>query len=144
MRYLIILVALVLFSSCNPSDPEVDQAPIDQTILQKDKDHKVVICHKADDVTYIKIEIAKSALDAHLAHGDGSPGEAVPGMEGYVFTEECECEEMLWECGQVWTTANGYSFETVLIGNQCWLKENLNVGTMMTNNSAMIIKQTTE
>ena len=34
-----------------------------------DKDHKVTICHLAAK-KYVKISIAKSALPAHLAHGD--------------------------------------------------------------------------
>ena len=35
-------------------------------------------------------------------------------------------------CGQPFTdTRNGQSFETVQIGNQCWMKENLKVGNMI-------------
>ncbi len=35
-------------------------------------------------------------------------------------------------CGNTFTVINtGYSFSTVLIGSQCWMAENLNVGTMI-------------
>jgi formylglycine-generating enzyme required for sulfatase activity len=38
------------------------------------KTHKVDVCHAAGNGAYVKISIARSALPAHLAHGDELPG----------------------------------------------------------------------
>ena len=35
------------------------------------------------------INVAEQAYQSHVDHGDGSPGEAVPGMDGYNFGEDC-------------------------------------------------------
>jgi len=37
-----------------------------------------------------------------------------------------------WQCGDL-LTYEGQEYATVLIGNQCWMAENLNVGTMINN-----------
>jgi hypothetical protein len=50
---------------------------------------QVRICHKAGPTGYILIEINGNAEDAHRAHGDARPGEAVPGQPGKVFDESC-------------------------------------------------------
>ena len=35
----------------------------------------------------------------------------------------------IWECGEPITDErDGQSYNTVLIGDQCWMKENLNIG----------------
>lgn len=49
---------------------------------------KVDVCHRTDG-GYSRINISRNALDAHMNHGDAQPGEAVPGMSGYEFTENC-------------------------------------------------------
>lgn len=51
--------------------------------------NKVDVCHSEGNGSYHLISINENAYAAHLAHGDGQPGDAVPGMEGKVFTEDC-------------------------------------------------------
>jgi hypothetical protein len=54
---------------------------------------KVDVCHyDADAGTFHKINISENAFQKHLDHGDAAPGEAVPTMPGYVFTDSCEPE----------------------------------------------------
>ncbi len=42
-----------------------------------------------------------------------------------------------WSCGDL-LVYGGQSYTTVQIGNQCWMAENLNVGTMIQGNSAQM------
>jgi hypothetical protein len=49
----------------------------------------VDICHKNGNGSYSLIEINPNALQAHLAHGDGTPGGAVAGQPGKVFGADC-------------------------------------------------------
>jgi hypothetical protein len=41
---------------------------------------------------YVMINVGIAAEPAHLAHGDGKPGEAVPGQPGRVFTAGCNVQ----------------------------------------------------
>jgi hypothetical protein len=51
---------------------------------------KVDVCHlDRDSGTYILINISQNAFQAHADHGDGSPGDAVLGMVGMEFAEDC-------------------------------------------------------
>lgn len=50
---------------------------------------KVAVCHSDDDGTFRLIEVGAPALPAHIRHGDGAPGGAVPGRPGFVFDEAC-------------------------------------------------------
>jgi hypothetical protein len=51
---------------------------------------KIDVCHyDADGGTYHKINISGNAYDQRLAHGDATPGDLFPGMEGYEFDGEC-------------------------------------------------------
>jgi hypothetical protein len=50
---------------------------------------KIEVCHLTEDGTYIKITVGEPGLAAHLAHGDGVPGDPVPGMPGKVFAGDC-------------------------------------------------------
>ena len=50
---------------------------------------KVKLCHKTGNGSYHLIEVSVSAEPAHIAHGDGKPGQAVPGSMGRVFTASC-------------------------------------------------------
>lgn len=50
---------------------------------------KVDVCHAEGNGTYILINISENAYPAHVEHGDASPGEPVPGMEGMIFSEDC-------------------------------------------------------
>ena len=48
---------------------------------KKKKQHKVNVCHRTGEYgeSYVLIRISKSALPAHLKHGDARPGDQVPG-----------------------------------------------------------------
>jgi hypothetical protein len=46
---------------------------------KKDKPHKVTICHRTGDSSYVRIRISNRALKAHLKHGDAYPGATVSG-----------------------------------------------------------------
>ena len=55
-----------------------------------DKDAKVDLCHASGDGHDLKSVSAKAA-NGHLKnHDDGLPGDAIPGMDGYNFDENCE------------------------------------------------------
>lgn len=49
---------------------------------------KVSLCHRTGAGFYVLINVSINAEPAHLAHGDGKPGEAVPGGGG-TFTATC-------------------------------------------------------
>jgi hypothetical protein len=53
---------------------------------------KVDVCHLEGNGSYHKISVSDNAYDSHIAHGDAAPGDPVPGMEGYVFGEDCQPE----------------------------------------------------
>ena len=44
-----------------------------QNLSQADKDAKVTVCHRLGNDNYRQLEIERSALDAHLGHGDIYP-----------------------------------------------------------------------
>jgi hypothetical protein len=50
---------------------------------------KVQNCHKTGQGTFHLISIDISAVPDHVAHGDGSPGDAVPNMTGFIFGADC-------------------------------------------------------
>lgn len=51
----------------------------------------IAICHYDEDGDqYFELSIALSSEGAHRAHGDGQAGDAVPGMEGFQFDEQCQ------------------------------------------------------
>jgi len=53
------------------------------------QDQKVQVCHKAGNGTFHLISIDVNALAAHVSHGDGKPGDPVPGMPGLIFGPNC-------------------------------------------------------
>ena len=54
-------------------------------------DGKLAVCHRTQGTNgFVLISIAAVALDAHLAHGDGRPGEHVPGQPDRTFGSGCE------------------------------------------------------
>src|SRR5215475_14143842 len=50
---------------------------------------KVPDCHLTGNGTFHLIVISSNALPAHVAHGDGQPGQAVPNMPGFIFGDNC-------------------------------------------------------
>lgn len=53
---------------------------------------KVDVCHMEGNGSFHLINVSENALPAHLAHGDGLPGQAVPEREHYVFGDDCGTE----------------------------------------------------
>ena len=52
-------------------------------------DVKVPICHRSQPAEYHLIHVSVAAQPAHVAHGDGAVGDAVPNQPGLVFGPEC-------------------------------------------------------
>ncbi len=50
---------------------------------------KVDVCHSISNGSFIHINVSENAFEAHVGHGDVSPGEGVPGMVGYEFDAGC-------------------------------------------------------
>jgi hypothetical protein len=50
---------------------------------------KVDDCHRTGQGTFHLISIDINGLPAHIAHGDGKPGDAVPNMSGFIFGPNC-------------------------------------------------------
>lgn len=54
------------------------------------KANKVDVCHATGNGSYHLINISEKAVAKHMAnHGDGLRGDAVPGMTGYSFDDDC-------------------------------------------------------
>lgn len=54
------------------------------------KNNKVDVCHSEGNGTYHLINIAENTVQKHIDnHGDGLPGDAVPGMEDLNFSADC-------------------------------------------------------
>ena len=50
---------------------------------------KVQLCHRTGNGSFHLIDVSVDAEPAHLAHGDGKPGQAVPGQPGKTFSASC-------------------------------------------------------
>ena len=50
---------------------------------------KVAVCHRNRPGDFVLIQVAVAAEPAHVAHGDGAIGGAVPGQSGMVFGPDC-------------------------------------------------------
>ncbi len=48
-----------------------------------------------------------------------------------------DCEPPQWACGDPITDIDGNIYNTVQIGDQCWMAENLNIGTMINGSQTM-------
>ena len=49
------------------------------------------ICHFDSELgSYTLLDLVDRAAEAHRRHGDAGPGEAVPGISGFVFDEDCQ------------------------------------------------------
>jgi uncharacterized protein (TIGR02145 family) len=58
--------------------------------------------------------------------------------------EYCHTGVCGFDCGTDTVTYGGQTYNTVLIGTQCWFKENLNIGTMVTGATTMTDNSTIE
>jgi hypothetical protein len=56
---------------------------------EEEEGPKVNMCHRTGAGFYVLINISVSAEPAHLAHGDGYPGQMVPGQATQRFTSTC-------------------------------------------------------
>ncbi|MDH3753076.1 MAG: hypothetical protein OEU32_04305 [Acidimicrobiia bacterium] len=79
------LLALVLVPTAASARP--DGGPKASSGL--DGKTKVELCHVNGEGVAKLVSIAPTAVDAHEGHGDGVPGGAVAGMDGYEFDETC-------------------------------------------------------
>ena len=57
---------------------------------------KMSICHRTEGTNkFILISVAESAVEAHLAQGDGRVGDPVPGQPGMKFGADCALVPMV-------------------------------------------------
>lgn len=75
---------------------------------------KVDVCHLEGNGSYHLINISDNAYPAHVEHGDASPGEAVPGMPGFKFAEDCS----FVPAGPI--VEPGYNPDAVLLAGARW------------------------
>ena len=57
--------------------------------VQEEEGPKVSLCHRTGAGFFVLISVGIAAEPAHIAHGDGKPGEAVPSQAGRFFTSTC-------------------------------------------------------
>jgi len=80
-------LALAACADVQPIAPRAPTAGITEALKGATK---VEVCHHSEETnSYILISIAPAALPAHLAHGDGQPGDPVPGQFGMRFGPDC-------------------------------------------------------
>lgn len=70
---------------------------------------RTLVCHLTGTGAYIPLTINGNAVAAHRSHGDALPGEAVPGMPGYVFDSDCVPLRLPTDLTGVW--AGTYSWD---------------------------------
>jgi len=85
------------------------------------------------------------AAHGEVSNGEGAwgEGESFPGKNWAMYFE-C-IPPSVWECGDPITDErDGQDYNTVLIGDQCWMAENLNIGTMIDGSQNMTNNQVIE
>jgi hypothetical protein len=110
-----LFLALLLLAGCDSVDtlgPEGASPAIDAAAGAAPA--RAAVCHLTDTGDYIKITVSSRAYAAHVRHGDGGIGEAVPGMPGFTFDEDCNpfSDEpiepvLLWDNGSIVTHPGG-------------------------------------
>lgn len=60
---------------------------------------KVDVCHVDDEGNYNLINVSDNAIDKHIAHGDATPGDEVPGTAGYEFQRSDVQQRRRNNCG---------------------------------------------
>ena len=66
-----------------------DVAPGTFATLNGQRANDTVVCHARGNGTYVALSVNANAVDAHLRHGDGTPGAAAP-AGNQVFSSTCE------------------------------------------------------
>ena len=88
----------VLTTSCGNTTNPVAPAPAGPPSLTDASDStsnradgtKVQLCHRTGGANpFVPLTVAAAAVDAHIEHGDGRPGQPVPGMAGMTFNADC-------------------------------------------------------
>lgn len=86
-------IILLTISCENLTEVNQDLNMQSETTDVKSSRTMVEICHVNGRGDYRKITIAEAAYEAHIAHGDAAIGDAVPGLDGFIFGDNCEIEE---------------------------------------------------
>jgi hypothetical protein len=77
-------------TASSSSGPYTDSDPSHYLGVQPDDGQegpKITLCHRTGAGFYVRIEVGASAEPAHRAHGDGAPGETLPGVG--TFSSSC-------------------------------------------------------
>jgi hypothetical protein len=93
---------LLLLALAGCQDGPAEPLGIDHAAFNKGMTKSEVCHYDADTDTFHKITIADPALDAHIAHGDLMPGEALPGGSGFL---DDDCVPMTYVLGTAYNTA---------------------------------------
>ena len=110
-------------------------------------DGKVAICHRTEGTAgFAVISVAANALDAHLAHGDGRPGDPVPDQPGRTFGSDCEVSSPTTvTIGFGGLAGNGARFSTytesgftVFVTGPSWFTRDWEVATLFGNPAPFI------
>lgn len=83
-------MSLMLLAGCDSAALESPSPQTHALAGGSNAQARVAVCHVDGKGEYGKITIAEAAYETHVAHGDGGIGDAVPGMEGYKFDEDCQ------------------------------------------------------
>lgn len=79
----------------SPSAPSAQLGAVPQAAIAAVGANTAIVCHVHGNGTFSPLAINPQALPAHLAHGDGQIGGAVPGQAGSVFGTGCAIEPVL-------------------------------------------------
>lgn len=78
-RLPVVLAVLTLVGGWLVATPRVDA----EAVVGVD------VCHVDERGAFKLIRVAEPAVPAHLGHGDGLPGDPIPGMDDYEFDSSC-------------------------------------------------------
>ncbi|MFA5837917.1 MAG: hypothetical protein WC837_13275 [Bellilinea sp.] len=69
---------------------------------------KVPVCHlDKDSGSFFLINISDNAYDTHLNHGDVNPGDAIPGVLGMIYGEDCAPLRVFADVTGTWAGHSG-------------------------------------
>lgn len=110
-------------------------------------DGKLEICHRTQGTTgFMLISVAAIAFEAHLAHGDGRPGDPVPDQPGRTFGSDCQvASATIVTIGFSGLVGNGATFSTyadsgftVSVTGPSWFTRDWEVATLFGNPAPFI------